>query len=311
MAASLNPARVWAALAIVYVVWGSTYLGIELGVRTMPPFVMLSIRFLVAGALLYAFVAIRERRALRPPPLAEWRSAFLAGGALFLVGNGTVAWSEDRGVDTGTAALIVATVPLWLALLDRLLYGRRMTSLVLAGLVMGFGGVAILVSPGGATTDHVGELALVFGSGVWALGSLHARGANRSSPLLAASMQMLAGGFLLGVAGLVSGDWSRFEPSSVSATSLLGLVYLIVVGSLIAFSAYVWLLRHAPTSLVGTYAFVNPVIAVVLGTLFLGESLSWGLLVGGGIVVVAVAVTVSGVRLPQKATVASAPVRAR
>jgi drug/metabolite transporter (DMT)-like permease len=306
-----SPTRVWAALGAVYVVWGSTYLGIDLAVRTMPPFLMLSVRFLVAGALLYAVVAAREGRLRRPPALAEWRAALVVGAALLLVGNGTVGWAESRGVNTGTAAIIIASMPLWLAALDRLLYGRRLTPLVISGLVVGFAGVAVLVSPGGSGSQPIGEFALVVSSGVWALGSLRARGSTGSSPLLTAAMQMLLGGVLLGVAGLALGEGSDVHPSQVSGASLAGLAYLIVVGSLVGFTAFAWLLRAAPTSLVGTYAYVNPVVAVVLGTAFLGEDISWRLVVGGGIVIAGVAVIVTGARAPLGRRVASAPARAR
>jgi drug/metabolite transporter (DMT)-like permease len=310
LSAGAPSAKVWAALAVVYVVWGSTYLAIDVGVRTMPPFLMLAARFLVAGGVLYAAVAAREGRLLRPPPLREWRAAFLIGAALLLVGNGTVGWAEDRGVDTGTAAIIIASMPLWLALFDRLLYGRRLTATVIAGLVVGFAGVAILVSPG-AGASGVGELALVVSSAVWAIGSLRARGETASSPLLAAAMQMLAGGALLALAATALGEWNDFEPAQVSAASAAAFVYLVLVGSLLAFSAYTWLLRVAPTSLVGTYAYVNPLIAVVLGTIVLDEGLTWRLLLGGGIVVAAVAVIVSGTRAPRRRALASAPARAK
>jgi drug/metabolite transporter (DMT)-like permease len=307
------PAKVWAALAVIYVVWGSTYLAIDVGVRTMPPMVMLAVRFLVAGALLYVVVAAREGRLLRPPALAEWRSALVIGAALMLVGNGSVGWAENRDVDTGTAAIIIATVPLWLALFDRLLHGRRLTGTAVLGLAVGFAGVAILVSPAGsgAGAAPLAELVLVCSSAVWALGSLRARGSTGSSPLLSAAMQMLCGGVLLALAGLVAGEWNDVDVSAVSGASLAGLAYLIVVGSLLAFSAYTWLLRVAPTSLVGTYAYVNPLIAVLLGTVFLGEGLTWRLLVGGGIVVAAVAVIVTGARAPRRTAVASAPARAK
>jgi drug/metabolite transporter (DMT)-like permease len=311
LSAGAPSAKVWAALAVVYVVWGSTYLAIDVGVRTMPPFLMLAARFLVAGGVLYAVVAAREGRLLRPPPLREWRAAFLIGAALLLVGNGTVGWAEDRGVDTGTAAIIIASMPLWLALFDRLLYGRRFTAAVVAGLVVGFAGVAILVSPGVGGATGIGELALVVSSAVWALGSLRARGETASSPLLSAAMQMLAGGALLALAATALGEWNDFEPSQVSAASAAAFVYLVLVGSLLAFSAYTWLLRVAPTSLVGTYAYVNPLIAVMLGTIVLDEGLTWRLLFGGGIVVAAVAVIVSGTRAPRRRALASAPARAK
>ena len=308
---SSSGARVWAALLVVYAVWGSTYLGIELAVRTLPPFLMLAARFLIAGTLLYVWVAVRDRRLLRPPSLHEWRAALVVGGALLLIGNGTVAWAEDRGVETGTAALIIASVPLWLALLDRVLYGQRLGLAIVAGLVVGFGGVALLVAPGGGGSDRVGELSLIGSALAWALGSLYSRRAPSPSPLLGAAMQMLAGGALLVVFGLAVGEGGELRASEVSAASLGGLAYLVVFGSLLGFTAYIWLLRTAPTSLVSTYAYVNPVVAVLLGSVVLDEALSWRVVAGGGIVIAAVALIVTRPRMRAPKVAAGIPARGR
>ncbi len=295
----------------MYAVWGSTYLGIELAVRTLPPFLMLAARFLVAGALLYVWVAARDRRRLRPPSLREWRAALVVGGALLLIGNGTVAWAENRGVETGTAALIIASVPLWLALLDRILYGQRLGAATVMGLVVGFGGVALLVAPGGGGSDLLGELSLIGGALVWALGSLHSRRAPSPSPLLGAAMQMLAGGALLVVLGLAVGEGGEVHASEISAASLGGLAYLVVFGSLLGFTAYIWLLRTALTSLVGTYAYVNPVVAVLLGSAVLDEALSWRIGAGGGIVIAAVALIVTRPRIRARKVAVGVPARGR
>lgn len=291
--AGTSSARVWAALAVVYVVWGSTYLGIELAVRTLPPFLMLAARFLLAGGFLFAWSLARAHRPRRLPSLREWRAALVVGAALLLVGNGAVAWAEDRGVETGTAALIIASVPLWLALLDRVLYRQRLGAGAAVGLVAGFGGVALLVAPAGGNSDWLGELSLLGGAALWALGSLYSRRAPSPSPLLGAAMQMLAGGALLALLGAATGEVGALRSGAVSFASLAGFAYLVVFGSLLGFTAYVWLLRTAPTSLVGTYAYVNPVVAVLLGTVLLDEALSWRMLAGGGVVLAAVVLLVT------------------
>jgi len=309
--AGKRPARVWSALAVVYVVWGSTYLGIDLAVRTLPPFLMLAARFLIAGGLLFAWSLYRGGRPLRLPSAREWRAAFVVGAALLFVGNGTVAWAEDRGVETGTAALIIASVPLWLALLDRLLYRQRLGAGAAAGLVAGFAGVALLVAPAGGGSDWLGELSLLGGAGLWALGSLYSRRAPSPSPLLGASMQMLVGGALLAAFGAATGELGALGLGAVSATSLAGFAYLVVFGSLLGFTAYVWLLRSAPTSLVGTYAYVNPVVAVLLGTALLDEKLSWRMLAGGAVVLVAVVLLVTRPALRARRTAVAVPARGR
>lgn len=287
-------ARAWGALATLYVVWGSTYLGIMLAIRTLPPFLMSSARFLVAGAFLFA-LAPRRRASLR-----AWAAALVAGGALLTVGNGGITWAEQR-VDSGVAALLVATMPLWLALFDRLVFGRRLSAAGWAGLLVGLGGVALLVSPGGGRTDLVGGFVCVASAAAWAAGSLYSqRGSLPAEPRLASGMEMLAGGALLGVAGLAGGEAGQVHLSDVSAESLLALAYLVVVGSVVAFSCFHWLLRNAPTSIVSTYAYVNPVVAVLLGAAFLGEPLTLRTLVAGAAIVASVVLIVGGrMRLPR------------
>jgi drug/metabolite transporter (DMT)-like permease len=284
--------RAWAALAIVYVVWGSTYLGIDLAVRTMPPFLMAAVRFLVAGPLLYAWAIRRGDRADRPTA-RQWLSAALIALPMLTIANSAVGWAEQT-IDTGTAALIIASAPLWMALLDRVFYAQRVARGVVVGLAVGFGGVALLVAPGGA--DGAGSTAaivLVATSLAWSVGSLYSRQAELPRrPLVSAAMQMIAGGLMLLPVAAVTGELAAFDPAAVSLESWLGLAYLIVFGSIVAYSAYTWLLREVPITVAGTYAYVNPVVAVLLGTLVLGEPLTWQTLVGGGIILAAVALIV-------------------
>jgi drug/metabolite transporter (DMT)-like permease len=270
-------AAVWAALGAIYVIWGATYLGMEIAIESIPPFLMASIRFLVAGAILFAIFRPRER-----PTLRHWISSAIVGTFLLVGGNALVAVAQER-IDTGVAALIVATFPLWIATFDFAASGRRLRPLSVVGLLVGFAGIALLIRPGG-DIDLVGALICLFAPVSWAIGSLYARGARLPDTLLLGSgMQMLAGGAVLAVVGLVSGE--RFDVAAVSGRSWVALAGLIVFGSVVAYSCYVWLLTVAPTELVSTYAYVNPMIAVLLGTLFLGEVITaWVLLAGAAIV---------------------------
>jgi drug/metabolite transporter (DMT)-like permease len=277
--------RVWAALAIVYLVWGSTYLAIMVGIETLPPLLMSSARFLVAGVILFLWAIRRGSR----PDLRGWVAAAVVGAALLFAGNGGIAWAETR-VDSGVASLVVAVVPIWLAVLELVVLRRRPRPAVVAGLVVGLGGVALLVGPGGSV-DAVGGIVIVLASFAWAAGSLYAQHAPLPEDyLLTAGMQMLAGGALLAVAGAAAGEGAHVQAPSWA--SLGAFAYLVVVGSLIAFTAYGWLLRNASATLVGTYAYVNPVVAVLLGALVLGERLDVTTLLAGGAIIAAVALIV-------------------
>jgi drug/metabolite transporter (DMT)-like permease len=292
--------RVAAALAAVYVIWGSTYLGIAVGIRTMPPFSLLAVRFLIAGTLLYAWASFRG--AARPTR-RHWLAATLSGGGLLLLGNGGVAWAETR-IDSGVVALVVAVVPLWLALLDR----QRLSWRALVGLALGFGGVALLVGVGSFSWP---ALVVVFTSLGWAAATLHSRSAPQPAPLLFAAMQMLAGGVLLLATAAVRGELGHLQAPTISLVEALS--YLIVIGSLIGFTAYSWLLRHARMSLVGTYAFVNPVVAVLLGWGFNHETLSMRTVIAGAVIVAGVALIVLAPAYPdrRRSAQAAVPVRAR
>lgn len=294
--------RVWSALGIVYVVWGSTYLAIKLGDETLPPLPMLGVRFLVAGSLLFAFCA---RRGLPRPTRAQWASAALIGLLLLGIGNGTVGWAETR-IDSGLAALIIAIVPLWIAVLERVFLGRRLSLRGGIGIAVGLAGVGFLVDPTGASTrDLVAAGALVVSSFAWAAGSLYAsRAARPADALLGVAMQMLTGGVILCAAG--AEQWRDVDLHAVSAASAGGLAYLIVVGSIVGYSAYAYLLYNAPPALVATYAYVNPVVAVALGALFLGERISARTVGGGLAIVLAVALIVGARPRRRRARVAAA-----
>ncbi|MGH2739720.1 MAG: EamA family transporter [Actinomycetota bacterium] len=287
-----SAATIWIALATVYIVWGSTYLAIRVAVRTMPPLLMASTRFLIAGALLYVWAIRRGDRAGDRPTRAHWRSALIVGSALLLGGNGLVVIAEQT-VDSGIASLLVATVPLWMVLMSRFALREGVSWAEGIGVVVGFAGVALLVQPGNGG-GVVGPLLLVFASVSWAAGSLYARNAPLPArSLVGAAMQMLAGGLALGVAGIARGEIGDIRVDAVSLESVLGFLHLIVFGSLVGFTAYAWLLRVARTSLVSTYAYVNPVVAVLLGWGVLGEEITPRTLIAGLVIVAAVALIVS------------------
>lgn len=283
--------RVWAALLVVYVLWGSTYLAILFAIRTLPVFLMCAMRFLLAGSLLYVWSIRRGDRDADRPGRRQWAAAVAVGAALLLVGNGALAWAEHR-VDTGASSLVIATVPLWMALLDRAVYGQRLSRTAVGGLVVGLGGAALLAGPTGpGQIDPLGGLVLIASALAWTAGSLYSRRAPLPRrPLVGASMEMLAGGALLALVGLSLGEAG--EVSDISLQSGLALAYLVVFGSLIGFSAYVWLLRAAPTSLVSTYAYVNPMVAVFLGWAIASEPVGIRTMVAGAMILAAVALIV-------------------
>lgn len=281
--------QIWLALGVVYVVWGSTYLAIRYAVDTLPPLSMAGVRSFVAGAVLCGWSRWRAAPSEPAPGWPQWRSAAIVGIALLTGGNGGVVWAE-RTIDSGIAALVVGGLPLWMALLGRLVYGERLGRRALIGLPLGFAGIAWLVGPVDAGgIEPVGGLVLVAASISWAAGSLYARRAPLPrQPLLSTGMQMLCGGGLLLVLGALAGEGSRFAWAQVSTTSLAALLYLIVFGSLLAFTAYSWLLQAAPVALVSTYAYVNPIVAVLLGWAIRGEPVTTRMVGAGGAIVVAV-----------------------
>ena len=279
------------AFAAIYLIWGTTFLAIRYAVQTIPPFLMGATRFLFAGALLFGWTRLRG---VPLPRRALWKPAFVAGLFMMLIAQGSVSWAEQK-VPSGLAAVIVATMPIWFLLLDWVAVSHRPPRVLTAlGLVVGLGGVVILIAPwqtGARDIDLLGAVVLVLGSLSWAIGSLYTRSAKSpTSHLQATAMQMLAGGLLLLVAATLLGDWGRLDPGAVSARSLVALLYLSIVGSLIALTAYTWLLGVVAPSRVSTYAYVNPVVAVLLGTLVAGEALTARMLVAIALIIGAVVV---------------------
>ena len=285
---------IWAALLAVYIVWGSTYLAIRFAVQTMPPFLMASARFLVAGSVLYAWRRLKGDPA---PTKIEWRSAAIVGLCLLLAGNGGLVWAEQH-VASGIAALLIGATPLWMALIDALRpHGQKPSAQTVLGIVIGFCGIALLINPTQAagnreSVDLIGAIVLLGAAFAWSAGSLYSRKAQLpASPLLGTAMEMLVGGAALLVFGVLVGDVQALNFRAMAPASWLGLGYLIIFGSLIGFTAYTWLLRVAPTPLVSTYAYVNPVVAVVLGFFLAGEALTARSILATVIIVGAVVLT--------------------
>jgi drug/metabolite transporter (DMT)-like permease len=282
------PWRIWIALGIVYVVWGSTYLAIRVMVRTMPPLLGAGARYGLAGALMLAWLTLRNGRAHY-----GWRrlgGAALIGTLLPAGGNGVVTLAELH-VPSSLAALVIASVPLWIVLM-RTASGERPELATLIGVVVGFGGVALLLSPSGHSSQaRLGGLLLVAAAAVsWASGSFAStRIALPRDPFRSTALQMLAGGTVLIVAGIARGEVAHVKPSAFSGDSLAAFAYLVIAGSLVAFTAYVWLLQHAPVSKVATYAYVNPAVAILLGWIILSERITAVTLIGAAIILASVA----------------------
>lgn len=304
---------VWAALWVIYIVWGSTYLAIRVTVETLPPFLSAGSRFLLAGVIVFAFLAIRKGLAAIRLTGREIAASALVGAALLFGGNGLVSLAEQE-VSSSLAALIIASVPLWVILL-RTLTGERVSRGTLVGVAIGFAGVAMLVLPGAGSDGAglAGVLTLVVASASWASGSFFSsRLPLPSNPFVSTAAQMVLGGLVLLVAGAASGELSGLDASEFSGASIGAFAYLVTVGSLFAFTAYVWLLQNAPISKVATYAYVNPVIAIFLGWLILSESITTNILIGAAVIVSSVAFIVSKESAPAQpdADEADAPAEA-
>lgn len=284
--------RLLAAFAAVYIVWGSTYLAIRFAVETLPPLLMAGVRFVIAGAILLLWSRVRERAG--GPTARDWLTGLVSGALLLLGGNGAVVWAEQR-VPSGIAALLVAIVPLWMVLLDWLRPGgRRPASPVFVGLGLGLVGLGLLVGPeafqGGGPIDAVGAGVLVLGSLSWAVGSLYTQRAPKpSSPNRGSGAQMFAGGLCLLVVALATGEGAQLDLAHASTRSLLGFAYLVTFGSLVGFTAYVYLLAHTTAAKAATYAYVNPVVAVLLGWAFASEPVTSRTLVAAAVILAGVA----------------------
>jgi drug/metabolite transporter (DMT)-like permease len=296
-----STAAVVIALLLVYVVWGSTYFAIAVMIETMPPLLTAGVRYVAAGAIMLGVLVAhaRWRRGAGPlerPTRAEWRSAFIIGALLLLGGNGGVVLAE-LFIPSGMAAVLIATVPIWLAVFDAIVSRRRPSGLVIGGLVAGIAGVAILLVPveGINRLDPLGIGLVVMAAISWAIGSIYARRAPLPrSNLLATGMEMLAGGLVLLAAGTLLGEIGRTDLAAFSTRSLVAVAYLIVFGSIVGFTAYTWLLANVPVSTAGTYAYVNPIVAVVLGAVFLSEPITPRTVLATVIIVGAVVAMVTG-----------------
>ena len=287
---------VWTALITLYLVWGSTYLGIRVAVETIPPFLMAAFRFFTAGAVIVAACVLFDRSAIRWPGRTELRDTAIVGGCLLLGGMGLVAWGE-QSVPSGVAALFVATMPVWLAVVGWLVYRERQPRAVVFGIAVGLVGVAILAAPGGGeqAVDPLGLVAVIVSPISWATGSVYAARHPRSTQpaILGLALEMLIGSGFLGAAGVATGELGGLHLAAISTDSLLALGYLIVVGSLVGYTAFGWLLRTTPLALVSTYAYVNPVVAVALGALLLAEPIEPRILIAGAVIVFAVALIIT------------------
>ena len=282
-------AAIWAAMIVIYIVWGSTYLAIRFAVDTIPPFLVSASRFLLAGGLLFI---LRLKAGDRLPSASEWRGSAILAAFLLLGGNGAVTWAEQT-VPSGLTALMVSSSPIWMLILEMLLPGgRKPARLAVAGVVMGFVGIVLLFWPGQGSLMNIhpaGAIALILATISWAFGSVYSRQLELpSSPMMGTAAEMLTGGVILLVVAIFAGDFGRLDLAAISPGSLAGLAYLTVFGSLVAFTAYTWLLRVAPTSLISTYAYVNPVVALFLGVVIGKEVLSPGSWAAAFIILVSV-----------------------
>jgi drug/metabolite transporter (DMT)-like permease len=280
------------AFAVIYFVWGSTFLAIRIGVRELPPLLFAAMRFFVSGIVLYFWMIAHGERS---PTRRQWLSAFLLAFLIFVIDYGLLFWAEKR-VPSGIAAVMMATIPVFTALSEiAILRTRRLTFRLVAALLIGIGGVAVLMSRslnlGGAPIETAGAVALIIGSVSWSVASALSRKLPLpSSKVMSSGSQMLAGGLLLTLSAAAFGEFRGFQPSHISLGAWLSLLYLIVAGSIIGFTAYVWLLHHESPTKVSTYAYVNPVIAVILGYFLGGETLGTRTILGTLLVLVSVVV---------------------
>jgi drug/metabolite transporter (DMT)-like permease len=291
-----NPVAVWAALLVLYVVWGSTYLGMKVAIDSIPPFVMGAFRFIPAGVILTLLVVARSRGAVRRPSARQVADASIVGGLLLVGGTGLVAAAEQT-VPTGIAAVIIGLVPMWLAVFGFVLYREPVRPMLALGIAIGIVGVAILAWPVGGTADldPVGLALILVAPVSWALGTLYAakRAVLPGPALLASGTEMIAAGLAFIAVAALTGEWAAFDVASVTPSSWAGIVYLVVIGSLVGYTTFAWLITVAPLSRVSTYAYVNPVVAVILGFVILGEPLTPRTLVASAVIIAAVALIVT------------------
>jgi len=301
------PTKFWiiVAFAALYLIWGSTYLGIRFAIETIPPFLMAGARFLIAGLIMYA---IAWSQGIGKSTWQNWRTSLIIGACLLLGGNGGVTISE-KYIDSGLAALIVATVPIYIAVLGWASgMAPKPTPIVWLGLAGGFIGVGILLGPALQLSSNdgrhpaIGMSILLVSSFIWSAGSLYSRTAKHAaSPFLTAAQQMLCGGLLLLLAGIVTGEMRRFHPGSMSILSVASFVYLVIIGAVVGYTAYIWLLRHCAPAKVATYAYVNPIVAVLLGAAFAGETLTMRTLIAAAVIIGSVALVITAQQIRARA----------
>jgi len=299
--------KIFLAFAIIYLVWGSTYLAIRVGVREMPPFLMAGLRFTAAGLVLYAWMRISG---VRSPSWREWKAATVLGTLMFLIDYACLFWAEQR-VPSGIAAVILAAIPVCITLLEIIfLRTQKLTIRLALGLLVGIVGVAVLINPsaslGEAPLDRGGAIALLVACAGWSIGTVVSKRLvlPQSKPMSAAA-QMLSGGVQLLVLAVVAGEFGRFHAQAISGKAWLSLVYLIIAGSIISYTAYVWLLEYESPTKVGTYAYVNPVVAVILGAAIGGETIGQRTLLGMALILVSV-VAITTMKAKQNSMVADA-----
>lgn len=290
--------RLWLAFFLIYFIWGSTYLAIRYAILTIPPFLMAGLRFTSAGLIMYGFMRLRGAA---NPALKQWLQLWVVGTFLFLGGNGLVVWAEQY-INSGLAALLVSTLPVWLILLDWLWAGgTKPSAFAIIGITLGIAGTVILVDPVNITESEVdfsGASMVVFASVLWAIGSIYSKKFRQpASIFMSAACQMIGGGLSLLVVSFLLGEYQSFSLANVSAVSLAGFSYLLVLGSMIAISAYVWLLQNASAASVSTYAFVNPAVAIFLGWLIADEAITAHILTGAAVILAGVILVV---RAPRK-----------
>jgi drug/metabolite transporter (DMT)-like permease len=292
--------KIWTALIAVYIVWGSTYLAIRYAVETIPPFMSAGLRFLISGLILIIW---RRLAGDEMPTRNQWKSVAVIGTLLLLGGNGLVSWAE-KTIPSGIAALIIGAVPMFMVVAEALRPGGiKPTVRLIIGLLIGFGGIYLLVGPsefaGNLHLSPLGVVALLTACLLWAIGSVYSKHAELpKSALMMTASEMLTGSISLFIVSALSGEMKSFNPAQVSVNSWLGLAYLIAFGSMIGFVSYIWLLQNAPISLVSTYAYVNPIVAVFLGHLFLKEALTLRVLFASAIIIGAV-IFINSARKPQ------------
>jgi drug/metabolite transporter (DMT)-like permease len=283
-----------AALVVVYIAWGSTFVAMRVAVRGLPPLTMSGLRFLAAGLLLYCWCLWQRYRrpeaGWRAPTRREWRASAILGIALPAAGTGGAAWAEQT-IPAGTAALLLATIPVWMTITSRIVDKERISILTAAGLTLGLAGVVVLVNPlAGGAQDLLASAVALGGALCWGCGSVYAKRApHPAQPLLASGMEMICAGVALCLIGAASGEFGRISAASLVSASGLALGYLIIFGSLLGYSTYEWLLHHASSQLAGTYAFVSPLVAVILGWWLLGEQISGHTLLAAAAIAVGVA----------------------